>query len=234
MRTAVHSVAASPIFQTPASSVLLHLAHPSALKSLHATVSSIARFKNNIGSLSASEENSQIAKSVLTDLIDCAGVDLGALEPVLAELLVEAKKFGGKCLWLSAIILLIRFKVEETRRSLALCEPTSAMSSYIKNAIEKVTNATIVNKPRLFIKPSELMDGVPHIFDARKDKAKDIISKGTLGGRAQGVVCLRCGSKSEVGGGMNVVHASDSWRAWEKLWVKHCICAGTWVLARSP
>ncbi|KAJ7343408.1 hypothetical protein DFH08DRAFT_962517 [Mycena albidolilacea] len=208
----------SPIFQTPASSVLLHLAHPSALKSLHATVSSIARFKNNIGSLSASEENSQIAKSVLTDLIDCAGVDLDALEPVLAELLVEAKKFG----------------VEETRRSLALCEPTSAMGSYIKNAIEKVTNATIVNKPRLFIKPSELMDGVPHIFDARKDKAKDIISKGTLGGRAQGVVCLRCGSKSEVGGGMNVVHASDSWRAWEKLWVKHCICAGIWVLARSP
>ncbi|KAF8212153.1 hypothetical protein K438DRAFT_1806059 [Mycena galopus ATCC 62051] len=209
----------SPVFQTPASSVLLHLAHPYALRNLHAAVSSVARFKNNIGSLSASEENSHIAKNVLVDLIDCSGVDFKGLEPVLADLLTEAKKFG----------------VEEMRRSLALCEPTATMGPHIRNAINRVTDAAIVNKPRLFIKPFELMDGVPLIFDARKDKAKDVILKGPLGGRAQSVICLRCGGKSEVGGGMNTtVHASLSWRAWEKLWVKHCICAGSWVLARSP
>jgi hypothetical protein len=49
--------------------------------------------------LSASEENSQIAKSVLVDLIDCSGVDFNALEPLLSELLVEVKKFGGKHSW---------------------------------------------------------------------------------------------------------------------------------------
>ncbi|KAF7338233.1 hypothetical protein MVEN_02048500 [Mycena venus] len=166
----------SPVFQTPASSVLLHLAHPYALKNLHAAVSNVARFKNKIGSLSASEENSQIAKSVLVDLIDCCGIDFNALYPVLVGLLAEAKKFG----------------VEETR-SLALCEPTSTMGPHIRNAIDKVASAAIVNKSRLFIKPFELMDGVPQIFDARKDRGKDVISKGSLSGRVQGVVCLRCG-----------------------------------------
>ncbi|KAJ7940556.1 hypothetical protein B0H13DRAFT_1938690 [Mycena leptocephala] len=203
-------------FQTPPSSVLLHLAHPYALRSLHAALSNVTRFKNTVGSLSASEENSQIAKSVLVDLIDCSGVDFNALEPLLSELLVEVKKFG----------------VEETRRSLALCEPTSQMVPHIRNAIDKVASVAIVNKPRLFIKPFELMDGVPQIFDARKDRTKDVISKGTLSGRGQGVVCLRCGGKSEVGGGLNAtVHISPSWRAWEKLWIKHCICTGAWALA---
>ncbi|KAF7363511.1 hypothetical protein MSAN_01007400 [Mycena sanguinolenta] len=208
----------SVIFQAPASSVLLHLAHPYSLKSLHAAVSNVARFRNTIGSLSASEENSHIAKSVLVDLIDCSGVDLKALEPVLVELSTDAKKFD----------------LENMRRSLAHCEPTIAMSPYIKNAISKVTTAAIVNKPRLFIKPSELMDGVSHILDARKDKGKDVIMKGPLSGHAQAVMCLRCGGKSEVGGGMNpTMHASASWRAWEKMSAKHCICTGAWVLARS-
>jgi hypothetical protein len=106
------------------------------------------------------------------------------------------------------------------------------MVPHIRNAIDKVASVAIVNKPRLFIKPFELMDGVPQIFDARKDRTKDVISKGTLSGRGQGVVCLRCGGKSEVGGGLNAtVHISPSWRAWEKLWIKHCICTGAWALA---
>ncbi|KAJ6502473.1 hypothetical protein C8R45DRAFT_620728 [Mycena sanguinolenta] len=206
------------VFQAPASSVLLHLAHPYSLKSFHAAVSNVARFKTTIGSLSASEENSHMAKSVLVDLIDCSGVDFKALEPVLVELTTDAKKFG----------------VETMRRSLAYCEPTSAMGPHIKSAISKLTTAAIVNKPRLFIKPTELMDGVPHILDVRKDKGKDVIMKGPLSGRTQAVTCLRCGGKSEVGGGMNTtMHASASWRAWEKMSAKHCICAGAWILARS-
>jgi len=166
--------------------------------------------------LSASEENSQIAKSVLVDLIDCSGVDLNALEPLLSDLLVEAMNFG----------------VEDTRRSLALCEPTSAMGPHIRKAINKVAYAPVVDKPRLFIKPFELMDGVPQIVDGRKDRAKDVVSKGTLSGRAQAVICLRCGGKSEVGGGINVAgHVSPRWRAWERMWTKNCICGGGWVLA---
>ncbi|KAJ7109456.1 hypothetical protein C8R44DRAFT_986432 [Mycena epipterygia] len=205
-----------PLFEMHLSSTLLHLAHPYALRSLHAALSNVTRFKNKIASLSASEENSQIAKDVLVDLVDCSGVDLAALEPLLSELLVEAKKFS----------------VEETRRSLAMCEPTSLMRAHIRNAIDKVAFAPVVDKPRLFIKPSELMDGVPQVFDGRKDRVKDVISKGPLSGRAQGVICLRCGGISEVGGSIGVTgHSSSSWRAWERMWAKRCICAGAWILA---
>ncbi|KAJ7774497.1 hypothetical protein DFH07DRAFT_732775 [Mycena maculata] len=207
---------AYPGFETQLSSILLHLAHPYALRSLHAALSNVIRFKNKIGSLSASEENSQIAKNVLVDLIDCSGVDLNALEPLLADLLAETKNFG----------------VEDTRRSLALCEPTSAMGSHLRNAINKVAYAPIVDKPRLFVKPFELMDGVPQILDGRKGRVKDVVSKGSLSGRAQGVICLRCGGKSEIGGGINAAgHTSERWRAWEKMWTRHCICGGAWVLA---
>ncbi|KAJ7685260.1 hypothetical protein DFH06DRAFT_970910 [Mycena polygramma] len=210
------SEASSAVFQIPPPSILLHLAHPYALRSLHTALTNVTRFKDKIGSLSASEENSQIAKNIIVDLIDCSGVDLIALEVLLSELLVEAKKFG----------------VEETRRSLALCEPTSEMGRRLRNAIQKVASGSLVNKPRLFIKPFELMDGVPQIFDTRKDKTKDVITKGALSGRIQGVVCVRCGGKSEVGGGMNATpHVSGNWRAWEKLWIRHCICGGAWVLA---
>ncbi|KAJ6496752.1 hypothetical protein C8R47DRAFT_1042539 [Mycena vitilis] len=211
------SEASSAAFQIPPSSILLHLAHPYALRSLHAALTNVTRFKDKIGSLSASEENSQIAKNIIVDLIDCSGVDLIALEVLLSELLVEVK----------------RFSVEETRRSLALCEPTSEMGRHLRIAIQKLASGSLVNKPRLFIKPFELMDGVPQIFDTRKkDKTKDVITKGALSGRIQGVVCVRCGGKSEVGGGMNATpHVSGNWRAWEKLWIRHCICGGAWVLA---
>ena len=123
------------------------------------------------------------------------------------------------------------FKVDETRRSLALCEPTSLMRAHIRNAIDKVAYAPVVNKPRLFVKPFELMDGVPQIFDGRKDKAKDVISKGMVSGRAQGAICLRCGGKSEIGGSGVPGHSSLSWRAWERMLTKHCICGGAWALA---
>ena len=122
--------------------------------------------------------------------------------------------------------------VEEARRSLALCEPTHVMRPHIRHAIEKVAYSPVVDKPRLFIKPFELMDGVPQIFDGRKDRVKDIISKAALGGRGQGVVCIRCGGQSEVGGNISVAgHTSQTWQAWERMWAKHCICGGAWVLA---
>ncbi|KAJ7449889.1 hypothetical protein FB451DRAFT_1052547, partial [Mycena latifolia] len=211
-----NSEPSSPVFAPQSSSTLLHLAHPYALRSLHTALSNVTRFKNKIGSLSASEENSQIAKNVLVDLIDCSGVDLNALEPLLSDLLVETKKFG----------------VEETRRSLALCEPTSLMRPHISNAIAKVASASVIDKPRLFIKPFELMDGVPQVFDGRKDRAKDVISKGAPSGRGQGVICLRCGGHSEIGGNITMAgHTSKAWQAWERMWSKHCICGGAWVLA---
>ncbi|KAJ7095311.1 hypothetical protein B0H15DRAFT_967571, partial [Mycena belliarum] len=214
LKDPLSSDVALSMFDTQPPSTLLHLAHPYALSNIQAAVSNVIRFKNKIGSLSASEENSQIAKNVLVDLIDCSGVDLSALEPLLSELLVEAKKFG----------------VEETRRSLAQCEPVGLMRPHIRNAVSKVTSAPVVDKSRLFIKPFKLMDGGPQLFDGRKDRDKDVISKGIISGRGQGVICLRCGGHSEVGGNsITGGHTSKVWQAWERMWAKHCVCGGDWT-----
>jgi len=207
----------SPMFELQSSSTMLHLVHPIALRNLHAAVDNVVRFKNTVGSLSASEENSHIAKAVLVDLIGCSGVDFDALEPLLSELLSEAK----------------RLSVEETRRCLALCEPTNLMRTYMLAAIHKVAHASVVDKTLLFIKPSDLVDGVSQqIFDGRKDWVKDVVSKGNFGGRRQFVECVRCGGKSEIGAAAANMpgHSSFSWRAWEKMWTKHCICGGSWIM----
>ncbi|KAJ7285752.1 hypothetical protein C8J57DRAFT_1285700 [Mycena rebaudengoi] len=213
------SVPSSPAFESQSASIVLLLAHPHALKNLHTALSHVTSFRSKIGSLSPSEENSQMAKSILVDLIDCSGVDLNALEPVLSDLLAETK----------------RFSVEETQRSLALCQPTNLMRSHLRNAIDKLAFPPIVDKPRLFIKPFELMDGVPRLFDHdghRKDRARDIISKGTLNGRTRGVICVRCGGKTEIGGNMGVAgHISTKWLSWERMHHKRCICGGLWSLA---
>jgi hypothetical protein len=89
-------VPASPAFESQSASIVLLLAHPHALKNLHTALSHVTSFRSKIGSLSPSEENSQMAKSILVDLIDCSGVDLNALEPVLSDLLAETKRFSGK------------------------------------------------------------------------------------------------------------------------------------------
>ncbi|KAJ7632699.1 hypothetical protein FB45DRAFT_866294 [Roridomyces roridus] len=197
------------IFDAQLPSMMLVLAHPYALGNLCTALNNVTRFKNKIGSLSASTENAQLAKSVLVDLIECSGVDFNALEPLLADLLRDASNFG----------------VEETRRGLATCEPTSAMGGHIRSVIAKIASSSVVDKPRLFIKPFELMDGAPQILDGRKDRVRNVVSKGFLSGRAKEIQCLRCGGKSEVGGSTDSVR----WGAWEKMWVNHCICGGAWV-----
>nr|GAT53238.1 predicted protein [Mycena chlorophos] len=143
-----------------ATPIMLHISHPFALKNLHAAVGHVNKFKNKIMSLNASEENSHLAKSVLLDLIQCSGVDLRALESLLSELLVEANKFS----------------VEDAQRSLSLCEPMPAMVPHITTAIERLTQGAVIDRPRLFIKPNELVDGVS-MQDGRKDVKRDLVSK---------------------------------------------------------
>jgi hypothetical protein len=77
---------ASPALKSPLDAPsLLHLVHPFALEHLNAVATHVRQFRAYIGSLSASSENSQIARDVLADLVDTSGVDIAALEPFLVE-----------------------------------------------------------------------------------------------------------------------------------------------------
>ncbi|KAF7323045.1 hypothetical protein HMN09_00084400 [Mycena chlorophos] len=155
-----------------ATPIMLHISHPFALKNLHAAVGHVNKFKNKITSLNASEENSHLAKSVLLDLIQCSGVDLRAMESLLSELLVDANKFS----------------VEDAQRSLSLCEPMPAMVPHITTAIERLTQGAVLDRPRLFIKPNELIDGVS-MQDGRKDVKRDLVSKSAFQGKVPVMTC---------------------------------------------
>lgn len=123
------------------------------------------------------------------------------------------------------------FLAEDIRTSVALCKPTPAMHSHLHKIVQQLTQPTMMDKPGLFIKPFDLVDGVMRLSlgGPRKDRDKDVVSKGMLVRRGPSLACLRCGGKSEVGTKMDAGYASVRWRAWESMWTLRCICGGSWV-----
>lgn len=122
--------------------------------------------------------------------------------------------------------------MDDALRSLALCQPTTALRGTLRRAIEKLTDGTIINKPRLFVKSSDLVDGTSRMsFVERPTKGKkDIVSKALLAQCGVTPLCMRCGGQSEVGGDIVVAgNISLRWRAWEKVWTLRCICGGLWA-----
>src|SRR5258708_2608420 len=107
-----------------------------------------------------------------------------------------------------------------------MCQPTSAMSASLRKAIEKLTDASIINKPLLFIKSSDLVDGISRmtlVEHPSREKDRDIVSKTLLSQRGITSICMRCGGQSEVGGDVSVAgHISLRWRAWERVWTVRC------------
>ena len=73
--------------QTLSSPILLHLAHPFTLQNFITALKHVKEFRGFLGSLPAGGENSQIAKEVLVDLVDCSGIDLTGLISALEEVL---------------------------------------------------------------------------------------------------------------------------------------------------
>jgi len=106
------------------------------------------------------------------------------------------------------------------------------MSVSLRKVIGKLTNTSIINKPRLFVKSSDLVDGISRMSLAEhpgKGKDRDIVSKALLAHRGITSVCVRCGGQSEGGSDISVAgHISLRWRTWEKLWTVRCICGGLW------
>lgn len=77
------------------SPILLHLAHPYALTNFRDGVRHVKQFHTHLGSISTRGENALLAKNVLDDLVDACGVDLGLLESLLNDVLLEAKSLLG-------------------------------------------------------------------------------------------------------------------------------------------
>jgi len=197
------------------SPTLLHLIQPFALTNLHGALGHVKRLRKQLGALSAKGETAQIAKDILIDLVDCSGIDLNALESIFVESMPEAKALG----------------TDEARRSLALCHPTTAMDALLRKVISKLTTSNVLDKPRLFLKASDLADETSGLsVNEHPDKGndKDVISKGVLINRGPSFVCLGCGDRSEVGG-ITAGYISLGWRAWEKMWTSRCICGGSWA-----
>ena len=132
--------------------------------------------------------------------------------------------------------------VQELRRSLASCAPVPALKPHIRKAIDKILGSKAIDRARLFIKPSDLIDGVTRLsvsepgLRAGKGKDIDVVNKGLLLPRLPGNVCLRCGGRSEVGMegaaavGMGVsAEGSVRWQTWQKIWKWRCVCGGQWA-----
>ncbi|KZP19504.1 hypothetical protein FIBSPDRAFT_955383 [Athelia psychrophila] len=200
----------SPALQTP---MLLHLAHPLALKSLSNVLTHIKNLHTFMVSLPAGAEGPRIAKDVLMNIVACSGFDLTALCTFLAGCVEESTSFP----------------VEETRRSLAVCQPTSAIGISLRKTIQKLTSERIIDKPRLLIKPSDIVG--TSLEQQTRQKGTDVVSMGLLArhGGFSVNVCARCGGKSEVTNNPDGTFAGARWKTWEKTWKARCVCGGLWA-----
>jgi hypothetical protein len=207
--------------------ILLHLAHPQALNGIRVAVSHVHRFWNYLKSLSPAGESATIAKDMLIDLVDCSGVDLTCLDPLLDPSSSSIDEISGVCFVGNPKHFAYSFSAEDARRNLAICKPTPSSMTLLRKMIQQINTSKVLNKARLFIKPFELVDGMGRLsIDApRKEKERDVISKAILPKRGLGLTCLRCGGQYE----MQRSPSSLRWYGWEKLWMKRCVCGGVWL-----
>ncbi|KAF9227689.1 hypothetical protein BS17DRAFT_693359 [Gyrodon lividus] len=199
------------------SPILLHLVHPLTLTNLIGVTIHVNRFYHSINSLTPKGENSQIARDILVDLIGCSGLNLNGLEDILKGTVLDVRSIPG----------------DEARMSLSRCHPVPAQHAFLRKMIQALDRSTAIDKPRLFIKPVDLVDGFASLSASdqpQKERDRDVVTKGLLLRRGPGLLCLRCGHRSEVGGEVTVAgQFSLRWRTWEKMWATRCVCGGAWV-----
>lgn len=75
--------------------MLLHLAHPLALKSLSSVLTHIKNLRAFMASLPAGAEGPRIAKDVLMNIVACSGFDIVALCTFLDGCVEESASFSG-------------------------------------------------------------------------------------------------------------------------------------------
>jgi len=206
------------------SPILLHLAHPFTLRYFIDGLKHVKSFRAFLGSLPAGGENSQIAKEVLVDLVDCSGVDLTSLITALEEVYERVQNHDP----------------QQCRKALAACQPTATMRNDLIQTIQTITQSpTILNKATLFIKPFDLVDGVTclSIGSQQKETEKDVVTKGVLFSRGSIDTCLRCGGVTEVVkdalSQATSMKSPSRWRTWERMWMLRCVCGGSWLTSST-
>ncbi|KAF8481409.1 hypothetical protein JB92DRAFT_3038603 [Gautieria morchelliformis] len=204
---------------------LIHIIHPYLLDNLIGAISHLNAFRAYLDTLLPSKLKAGIAKELALDFIDCSGIDFKELESALRKI-SQLEEFTA----LDAGTL---------RRSFCLLSPLPTTQGLLMEACSLITSPTTVSKPRLFIKPSDLVDGISklNLERGKMNKVRDVVSKGVLGTPGSARTCTRCGGKTEVGRTPLPRRANDitdigSWAAWEHGW-KACICGGLWMKGKA-
>ncbi|TFK76292.1 hypothetical protein BDN72DRAFT_830846 [Pluteus cervinus] len=199
------------------SPLLLPLVHPFVLMLLSGCTIHVKKFRNYLASLDPAREMAKTARKALLDIVDSSGVRLEPLEPLLKESLTEV----------------MGHSITDARASLAGCRPTQSMHPRLQAIIQKLTQSTVIDKPTLFLKPSDLLDGMINLSistTAKKDQ-KDVVSKGKLPDTPL-FLCLRCGGRSNPATWADHV-PSLKWKLWGRAWTFRCICNGAWGPPRA-
>lgn len=104
------------------------------------------------------------------------------------------------------------------------------MQPHLAQLLEKISESqTIINKSTLFLKPSDLINGLGRISLTKvKGDEKDVVTKAALLKDDAKELCLRCGGKSTIIKRLER-GISPKWRVWEQMWQLRCICGGSWV-----
>ena len=213
------------------------MAHPYALQNLKQLLTHVNAFQQVLNNKPASGENSQMAKDVLVDLVTCSGLKLDSLIMTLSECIEESQVLPGKSPSFVMFVsyLIIQTSVDDAYKSLASCQPVFAMKSALKKAVQKISNPSHVDKPRLFIKSAELVDGLSRMsIGDRPQKAndEDVVSKSSLARHGAISECIRCGGRTTLGGKGTPVdrnYVPLRWGVWERIWTIQCICGGSWL-----
>lgn len=217
------------------SPILLHLTHPFMLPNLIGVIMHVNRFYHSLSALSPKGENSQIARDILMDVVGCSGLDLKGIEEILKGTMPDVRSIPGKLIYPVPVTTQPPNPEtgDEARLSLSKCHPVPAQYPFLRKVVHTLYTSTAIDKPRLFIKAADLVDGLARLSISeqdRKEQERDVVTKGVLIRHSPGLLCLRCGYRSGMDGEVSVAgHVSLRWRTWEKMWATRCICGGAWI-----
>ncbi|KAF8578251.1 hypothetical protein K439DRAFT_1417327 [Ramaria rubella] len=204
---------------------LIHISHPYALDNFIGALSHLNTFRTFLDTLTASRLKAGLAKEVVVDVIDCSGIDFKELESGL-RMIKKLEEFTS-------------LDADVFQRCFCSLSPTPQIHNLLVKACNLITTPNAVSKPQLFIKSSDLVDGISklNLSTHKVNQERDVISKGALGIPSTTRTCARCNGKTETGQlppplGKETGNYG-SWAVWEHEW-ERCICGGMWIKQMAP
>lgn len=107
------------------------------------------------------------------------------------------------------------------------------MRPHLSRLLQRISESQgLLNKSILFIKPTDLVDGVARLSVGNQPRTdeRDIINKGILTKQGHKDICLRCGGKTAINRDVAVPRGRThpKWHLFELMWQLRCICGGAW------